>query len=47
MSGLRVWFLITGGGGGGLQNRRRGGIKVLPLKKGGGVTFCHAEGGGG
>ena len=34
-------------GSGGLQNRRGGHVKFTPMKRGGGKSFSHAEGGGG
>ena len=41
---IRDWSLITGRGG--LQNGRggEGASEVLPLQKGGGKSFSHAEG---
>ena len=45
-SPIRDWSLITGSGGG-TTKREWGAREVLPLQKGGGGSFSHAEGGGG
>ena len=41
------WSLVMGRGGGGYKTAGWGASEVLPLQKGGGGIFSHAEGGGG
>ena len=42
---IREWQLITGAEeGGGERWEAAGATEVLPLQKGGGKTFSHAEG---
>ena len=45
MSDFRDWSLITWSGGQVTKREKGGGSEVLPLRKGGGKSFSHAEGG--